>query len=374
MALKYKDPSGSYHTYGTFMGLDIPGLQTGYLATAHDAAPQSQSPAFVLPQSEYDAWSFPKSDPRTTRYGSMGTLTTTVIPPVSANTGLTPNATTLNSPTYNNPPFIGPNNPTTIQTLPNYRLDLWSVNNPAVAPVGPTPTGQTSYYPDCDTVFRFGDATYSYPAGSPLYIGANANRPVVLNRPFQSVGELGYVFRDSPWKTLDFFTPNSGDAALLDLFTINDAAPVSAGRVNPNTPYPQVLAALISGAMQSDYGNTTVSSSVALTAANDIVTAAHTKPFMNRADIVNLAMTAAGADISTIKSEREAAVRAVADSANTRTWNLLIDIVGQVGRYPATATTLDQFVVTGQRHYWLHVAIDRYTGAVVDQQLEVVNQ
>jgi hypothetical protein len=309
----------------------------------------------------------------------MGTTTTTAAAPTSANVGLTPveciSTATLNSPTYNNPPFYGPGS--NVSILPNYRLDLWSVNNPAVAPQGPVPTPTTtysSYYPDSDGAYRFGDATYSYPTGSPLYTGANNNRPVILNRPFQSVGELGYVFRDSPWKTLDFFTPSSGDAALLDLFTTDDAAPVTAGRVNPNTPYPQVLAALISGAMQSDFSSTTVSSGVATAAATAIVNASRANPLMNRADLVNLAMGSVGSQISTIKSEREAVIRGVADSANTRTWNLLIDIVGQVGRFPPTATDLDQFVVTGQRHYWLHVAIDRYTGTVVDKQLEVVNQ
>jgi len=67
-------------------------------------------------------------------------------------------------------------------------------------------------------------------------------------------------------------------------------------------------------------------------------------------------------------------VRSLAESSNTRTWNFMIDIVAQSGRYPATATTLDNFVVEGERRYWLHVAIDRYTGQVVDKQLEVVNE
>ena len=77
---------------------------------------------------------------------------------------------------------------------------------------------------------------------------------------------------------------------------------------------------------------------------------------------------------SGIKTEAEAAVRAVAESSNTRTWNFLIDIIAQAGRYPPSASTLDNFVVDGERRYWLHVAIDRYTGQVVDQQLEVVNE
>ena len=44
----------------------------------------------------------------------------------------------------------------------------------------------------------------------------------MLNRPFRNVGELGYAFRDLPWKTLDFFSDKSADAGLLDIFTIND--------------------------------------------------------------------------------------------------------------------------------------------------------
>jgi len=62
----------------------------------------------------------------------------------------------------------------------------------------------------------------------------------MLNRPFHSVGEMGYVFRDMPWKTLDLFSANSADSGLLDLFTLSDA-PVIAGRVNPNSPYAPVL-------------------------------------------------------------------------------------------------------------------------------------
>ena len=77
---------------------------------------------------------------------------------------------------------------------------------------------------------------------------------------------------------------------------------------------------------------------------------------------------------SGIKTEEEAVVRAIAESANTRTWNFMIDIIAQAGRYPSSAGTLDNFVVDGERRYWLHVAIDRYTGQVVDKQLEVVNE
>ena len=32
------------------------------------------------------------------------------------------------------------------------------------------------------------------------------------------------------------------------------------------------------------------------------------------------------------------------------------------------------FVVEGEKHYWLHIAIDRFDGTIVDQQLEAVTE
>ncbi len=50
----------------------------------------------------------------------------------------------------------------------------------------------------------------------------------------------------------------------------------------------------------------------------------------------------------------------------------MIDVIAQSGRYPANAESLANFVVEGEKRYWLHVAIDRFTGEVIDQQLEAV--
>ncbi len=78
-----------------------------------------------------------------------------------------------------------------------------------------------------------------------------------------------------------------------------------------------------------------------------------------------------------IKRRRESVVRALADSGNTRTWNLLIDVIAQTGRYPASATTpaaLSQFIVTGESRYWVHVAIDRYTGNIIAESFEPVSE
>ena len=67
-------------------------------------------------------------------------------------------------------------------------------------------------------------------------------------------------------------------------------------------------------------------------------------------------------------------MRAFSDACQTRTWNLLIDVVAQSGHYPPNASTLAGFMVEGEKRYWLHVAIDRFTGQIVDQQLEAVTE
>ncbi len=86
-------------------------------------------------------------------------------------------------------------------------------------------------------------------------------------------------------------------------------------------------------------------------------------------------ITSAGLD--NIKYHREATVRGLSETTQTRTWNLLIDVVAQTGRYPATTATgpsAAHFIVEGEKRYWLSVAIDRFTGKIIDQQLELVNQ
>ena len=79
--------------------------------------------------------------------------------------------------------------------------------------------------------------------------------------------------------------------------------------------------------------------------------------------------------MSQVKRFREAPIRALASVGQTRVWNLMIDVVAQTGRYPqSSASTLDNFVVEGEQRYWVHVAIDRFTGQVIDKQIEVVKE
>ncbi len=120
--------------------------------------------------------------------------------------------------------------------------------------------GAKYYYTDPDGVIRRGSGwNFSGSDGLPLYTGNIDSRPVILNRPFRSVAELGYVFRDVAWKNLDVFTPESADTALLDVFCLNELenAPddvTVAGRVNLNTRQPKVLEALISGVSKAEGG------------------------------------------------------------------------------------------------------------------------
>jgi hypothetical protein len=76
----------------------------------------------------------------------------------------------------------------------------------------------------------------------------------MLNRPFKSVAELGAVFSGTPWRNLDFFTPESGSAALLDVFCVADAtssSSITAGKVNLNTRQALVLQSILSGAYKN---------------------------------------------------------------------------------------------------------------------------
>jgi hypothetical protein len=256
-----------------------------------------------------------------------------------------------------------------------------------------------SYYLDRDFIKRVGDAA-GWAGASPWTAGAQAQRPLRLDRPFRSVAELGYVFRDDAWKTLNFISANSADSGLLDIFYIG-SSPSTA----KNLPPPDVIAARMninSAALNSlasastasiplqsqisaglrDYLSTdptTISSSISAADAGTLASSiiAYVKasgPLMNIGDISSVfpqdtSVTTANPGL---KGQREALTRALADSSDTRTWNLMIDVVAQAGKLNPTAANLNNFTVEGEKHYWLHVAIDRFTGEIVDQQLEPV--
>ena len=71
---------------------------------------------------------------------------------------------------------------------------------------------------------------------------------------------------------------------------------------------------------------------------------------------------------------REAPVRVLSEVGETRVWNLLIDLVAQSGICPPAASGLDRFSVKGETRWWIHLAIDRATGRILDSQVENVSQ
>ncbi len=209
--------------------------------------------------------------------------------------------------------------------------------------------------------------------------------PILLKRAFRNVGELGYAYRNSS-STLDFQTAASTDAPLLDLFTYNTAAPAPgrSGIVSLNTRQAPVLVAILQVAIYKNSDSSAVSNSDAITAANSIVNATYqtaTTRALGRTDIVRLASAIPNSVPFNTEEARETIARALSEVGQTRTWGLLIDLVAQTGHYAPNAAGLADFIVEGEKRYWLHIAIDRFESIsgggsnsvrVLDQQLEEV--
>ncbi|MFZ4778947.1 MAG: hypothetical protein ACOYM3_26575, partial [Terrimicrobiaceae bacterium] len=319
-------------------------------------------------------------DPRTSRFGPTGSFI--AANPSPTNFGAFPGGTLR--PAASNAGFaswVGLN----ASASPGWTFDAPYLNgiNPSAVfgMLTENMSSSQTRYTDPDGVLRNGDAAYaSGDTGQPLSTANYSSRPMMLNRPFRSVAEMGYAFRGIPWKSLDFFTANSGDSALLDLFCLQESPTdaVVAGTVNLNTRQHPVLKAVLAGATKD-----TTNSGTGITAAeiNSLVSSitgiTGSTPLINRAELATKlgpVVSYAATPDNAIKARRETAVRALSDVGDTRTWNLLVDLVAQTGRYPASASGLAQFVVEGERRYWLHVAIDRFTGKIISQQLELVNE
>ncbi|HSI84246.1 MAG TPA: hypothetical protein VK970_10715 [Candidatus Methylacidiphilales bacterium] len=443
LTLQYQDPATStWITYDVLGQMYASTVQTEGMSTVDNADMDTRIRAFLC--------GF-RSDPRTERWGQftmkafpLATDPTGVASPSGnqIHTGASiyrmPQGTTLSPSAGTNTSFVYRLNRNASGTpLVDWRTTIYpgelAVNISTGTTSGATAfiPGGKFFYNDPDHVLRRANGGYMNSTtaspnsnGLPMAKGNYASRPVVLNRPFRSVAEMGHVFSDTPWRDINFFAPESGDAALLDAFCINElssapASMVAAGRVNLNTRQPRVLAAIIRGVSKAEGGvlsddEADRAAAALIARTTDFATATAgilTKgPLRNRAELVGKFISAVtyantptssntpnigydgsksyagfSADLTggtggifttapdaVIKRRRECVLRALADAGNTRTWNLMIDVVAQVGRYPSTATTLSQFLVEGETRYWVHIAIDRYTGQVIAQQWEPV--
>ena len=233
-------------------------------------------------------------------------------------------------------------------------------------------------YRDRDGVIRPADG---YWGTRPTVRGRIAQRSVILNRPFRSVGELGYAFRDLPWKTMDFASRFSADLGLLDVFSLDESigkSPVVAGSVNLNTATRETLEAVLKKSLLREKEESSLmTDQEAAALAKAIVDNRDAEgPFMYVSDIIPRVFNPQGGGgalaAQTSKEAREAGVRTLGALTSTRTWNFLIDLVLQSGKLPGSVASPDKFVVRAERHLWIHVAIDRITGEILELQKETV--
>jgi hypothetical protein len=364
VALQYQDADGNWHTYTTFAGHDNDSGATGLYFDNTVYKSSNTDPNFKNYGPAYPNLDVPKPDPRTFRFRTGATR----YPYLCSGTGTLGSETAPNHYNYiteHFPSFYGSNGGGGSFASAGMLYKNDGTSNVAVK--------------DHDGTARVGDG---HLGANPMSLSSDTARPIILNRPFRSVGELGYVYRDSPWKSLNFFSSDSGDAGLLDIFSLGEGD-VVAGRTSLNTAHPEVLQALIQGTLTDEVTTTgTISVSSAQTIADDITnqtkTATSTPAPIEYLSGIATQLTNHASTVDTnypaIKTQREALARALAAGTQTRTWNLLIDMIVQSGRYPPKPSGLGKFVVEGERHCWLHVAIDRYTGEVLQTQREVVNE
>jgi hypothetical protein len=256
----------------------------------------------------------------------------------------------------------------------------------------PTPTPAGGPNPALYSQLADNNGDHGNPYSEAFGVADNANpyRPIMMNRPFRTVGEMGYTFRDQPFKTLSFSSANSPDAGLLDLFTTNDYSDPSrmrGGVISLNCRQAPALAGMLTGTITQENtprvftGGAPSPTPVALpspsanSVARTLTLSAIANPLVNRADLTTLIANQTGLGAGVPKTQRESIARSLGETVQTRTWNVLIDVIAQSGRYPPNATSLTNgFVVSGEQRYWVHVAIDRFTGQVIDRQIEVVNE
>ena len=150
----------------------------------------------------------------------------------------------------------------------------------------------------------------------------------------------------------------------------------------------QVLQSVLQGTPTSPSQPSFISEVDALKIANEIIDMTNpdpnkptAQPWTNRVQLIDLVHTNIANNQSAFqfeKTQHESIVRALGEVGQTRTWNLLIDVVAQSGHFSTNSFSAgaspsgSQFIVGGQDRIWVSTAIDRFTGQVVDRQVEQV--
>ncbi|PYV70114.1 MAG: hypothetical protein DMG96_32155, partial [Acidobacteria bacterium] len=336
ISLDYQSPNGNWYSYSFLQGVNdsaspsitwiVAGprgpltIGTSYSEYGTSLAlppPPSALPTVInlgpLPLGTPTPWSdvtgalghapmFAKADPRSIRYNSMIGVVNVANPPLS----------------FNSAGIIGPIWPSQYTTPPPM--------TPSTFPI-PTPT------PNPNPITLGDNAPAGNGANPYSEVNGDGYRPVMMNRPFRSVGEMGYAFRDQPFRTLSFSSANSSDAGLLDLFTTNDYSDSSGmrgGVISLNSRQAPALAGVLTGTItredtpRNNAGTSPSPSPLASPSANSVATnltqSTITAPLMNKAGLATLIASlpnTTGLGPSTPKTQREAVARALGEVDQT---------------------------------------------------------
>lgn len=233
--------------------------------------------------------------------------------------------------------------------------------------LGPPPSPAPSPSPPNPRAWGAESSPSPYPSSAP----SPPPKPVVLDHAIRSVGEFGYAYKADKTQTVDLFTSGSADREILDLFTMSPTR-VRAGVVNLNTRNVSTLKAVLRKSLEDEESGKPLpdpEADAAATAILDDTNGNPLNPAQTRAAISRLATSSS---LAGLEEKKELVARALGEVTQTRTWNLLIDVIAQSGQFPQRAKSHADFVVTGEQRYWLSIAIDRDSGEIIDRQLEAV--
>ncbi len=383
ISMRYRNTTGSWRTYAIFggaTGILSPALAQGNglnLANLYRACAPHVGPHAIRP-----------IDPRTQRFGLA--FTTESVAPGKLSPASWPKSTIHSASDRELVAQMGYSYQG-LNAFPepaNFQGGNWGNNLPiARLWMNDTATNPKVYYGDSDGVVRPSDGILAGAAANPMYATATGaagaltasdrTRPIILQRPFRTVAELGYAFRDQPWKTLDFFSDKSADAALLDLFCISENAQgIIPGKINPNAAPSAVLDAILRfepfDDMDARYPSTSgiITSNLAATLSANLRSAALTNPLLSRTNFPALVSTNHLADATTLsKPSREAGLRAINDLSDFGSWGIFVDIIAQSGKLTAGAAA-DNFLVEAEERTWLSMTLNRQNGDVVNRKSE----
>jgi len=288
-------------------------------------------------------------------------------------------------------------------------------------------TDNENYYRDPDGVVRRASGAYQRDGigmmthedtitGQVEAASDYKSRPIVLNRPFESLGELAHVFRDIPFRDIDLLNPESADRFLLNIFCLNSNAEykspqLRAGRININTASAEVLSTLFAQAAIDYNEDLSINEQTAQELGQRLYEYIHEEEatdgnggenlildlseFVGRLDgdttingqhtqetlMQQLAEIFAEEQVDSknsvnlnevVTARKHVVARALTDNVTTRSWNFTIDLVVEEGQLSRNADSLSDFITQGSRRYWVHLSLDRLTGQILDRQIEQV--